>query len=602
MTSAFRRRGLFYGLLLAATAAGTLAGLGRRGVQTAAAISPEAAGAAAQTAPAASRPSHDAMNGITRTKLADGTFVVTSTRLPHPPREPRTQPDYAQGDWIIDNLGSEPSIITPYLEKDAYGSDVQTPVLESLITRDMDTFEWQPWLAEGWQEKPDHVTFVFTLRKEAKFSDGTAVTAADVVFSYNTMIDKDIDDARYKGYAARIQTCRALDDRTVEFKFKEPYFQALETAGTIAVLPEHIYAYKKAADYNNRTDLLVGSGPYVFVKEQWVRGQRIILHRNEKYWGPAPTFDRIQLLFIQNPMAAFQAFQNGDLDQFTPQPDQYEKFSKDPEFAAKFTMYNFERPNLGYRYIGWNEKNPMFADKETRQALTMLVDRKGIIETIQHGMGREITGPFPAISPQCNPDIKPLPYDVRAAKKKLADAGWKMNANGVLERNGIPFKFDVLIPSDSPVYTQTAETIKNQFARAGIIMTIAPFEFSVLVTRLDDRKFDAAMLGWTGGVEEDPYQIWHTDSIKDKGSNFISWSNKDADQLIEAGRREMDEAKRMDIWHKLHAVIAEEQPYTFLAIGTDRAFIQKRFQNTEPYKLGLNSSDWYVPKAQQKYH
>lgn len=557
----------------------------------------------AAAAPSSPDPdSSDAQNGIVRTKTPDGGLHVYAPKLPNPPHNPRGFADYVTGDWLIDNLGSEPSIITPFLDKDAYGNDVQSPILETLLVRDPNTFEWQPWLAESYDQKADGVTIVFVLRKEATFSDGAPVTADDVVFSYNTMMDPNVDDDRYKASGSRIQSCTKIDDRTVQFKFKDQFFQALETAGGIPVIPKHIYQYKSADEYNKKTDLLIGSGPYLFDKAQWIRGQRITLVRNPNYWGHKGTFDRTVLLFLQNPQAAFQAFQNGDLDEFGPQPDQYEKYSQDPDFKNKFITYSFDRPNSGYRYIGWNEKKAVFADKETRQALTMLIDRKGIIDTIQHGMAREISGPFSPLTKQYDPSIQPLPFSPRAAKLKLKKAGWELNADGVLERNGVQFKFDLMLPADLPVYTQIAETIKNQFAKAGIIMRITPFEFSVMVDRLDNRNFDAAMLGWTGGIEEDPYQIWHSDSIKNKGSNFISWSDPEADKLIEAGRREMDEGKRMIIWHQLHAIIHDQQPYTFLAIGKGLAFINGRFKNTEPYKTGLNSGDWYVPKGQQKYH
>ncbi len=561
----------------------------------------DAAAAAPQAVPPA-KISADGINGITRVKTTEGGLLVTAPKVPKTLRDPHDKADFAQGDWYVDNLGSEPSIITPFLDKDAYGNDVQSPILESLITRDQETFEWQPWLAESYEQKADGVTIVYKLRKEACFSDGTPVTADDVVFSFATMMDKDIDDDRYKAGGDRVESCTKIDDRTVQFKFKEPFFQELEVSGGIGIIPKHLYAYTKAEEYNKRTDLLVGSGPYVFQKDQWLRGQKIVLKRNDKYWGPKPPFDQLVYVFIQNPQAAFQAFQGGDIDSFVPDPEQYTKFSQDDAFKAKYTIYKYDRPNSGYGYIGWNEKKPMFADVKTRTALTMLVDRDTMIQTLLYGLAHPITGPFSYMTPQNDATIKPLPFDPRAARALLADAGWKLNDQNILVRNGVEFRFDLSIPADSPLYQKVCEVIKNQFSKAGIIMTIAPYEFSVLVDHLDTRNYDAAMLGWTGSVEEDPYQIWHSDSIKDKeGSNFISWSNPEADKLIAAGRKELDDAKRQEIWHKLLKVIADDQPYTFLWIQSARDFIQQRFKNTEPYKLGLNTYDWYVPAGAQKY-
>lgn len=549
----------------------------------------------------ATKLSADAINGINRVKTTEGGLLVTAPKVPRTLRDPHDFPDFAYGDWLINNLGSEPSIISPFLDKDAYGNEIQTPILESLLTRDQETFEWQPWLAESYEQKPDGVTIVYKLRKEAVFSDGTPVTADDVVFSFATMMDPKIDDDRYKAGGDRVESCTKIDDRTVAFKFKEPFFQELDVSGSIGIIPKHLYAYATPEEYNKRTDLLVGSGPYVFQKDQWKRGQQIVLTRNDKYWGPKPPFDRLVYVFIQNPQAAFQAFQGGDIDSFSPDPEVYTKFSKDEAFKAKYTIYKYDRPNSGYGYIGWNEKKPLFADVKTRTALTMLIDRDTMIETLLYGLAHPITGPFSYMTPQNDASIKPLPFDPRAARTLLADAGWKLNDQNVLVRDGVEFRFDLMIPAEVPLYQKVCEVIKNQFAKAGIIVTIAPYEFSVLVDRLDKRNFDAAMLGWTGGVEEDPYQIWDSDSIKGTGSNFISWSKPQADKLIEAGRKELDDAKRMEIWHQLHRIIAAEQPYTFLWISSARDFIQPRIKNTQPYKLGLNTYDWYVPAGQQKY-
>jgi len=233
----------------------------------------------------------------------------------------------------------------------------------------------------------------------------------------------------------------------------------------------------------------------------------------------------------------------------------------------------------------------------------MLVDRDTLINTILFGLAQNISGPFCFMTPQNDSSIKPLPFDPRAARALLEEAGWKLNAQNVLVRDGAEFRFDLMIPASDTEYQKICEVIKNQFAKAGIIVTIAPFEFSVLVDRLDNRNFDAAMLAWTGQVEDDPYQIWHSDSIKDKGSNFISWNNKDADALIEAGRKELDEKKRTEIWHKLHKLIADQQPYTFLWFTTSRDFVQPRIENFQPHRLGLEGyfADWYVPTAKQKY-
>jgi peptide/nickel transport system substrate-binding protein len=120
---------------------------------------------------------------------------------------------------------------------------------------------------------------------------------------------------------------------------------------------------------------------------------------------------------------------------------------------------------------------------------------------------------------------------------------------------------------------------------------------------MNDRNFDAVLAGWgAGGIEEDPYQIWNSKSMENKGSNYVGFNNPEADKLIEEGRRTLDEEKRMEIWHKLQRVVYEDQPYTWLYSEEDCAFIDGRFKNTKPYPIGLNEFDWYVPRGAQRYH
>jgi peptide/nickel transport system substrate-binding protein len=537
--------------------------------------------------------------GVVRKKGEDGSYYVYFPNVPLTPHDARNAKDYSQGDWLVQNLPSEPKVITPLLEKDAYGSDVQAGVLEALLTRNQVTFEYEPFLAESYWQSGDGLTYRFVLRKGIVFSDGTPMTADDVVFTYNTVLTPGIDCDRYRASIGEIDSIKKVDDRTIEFKFKKKYFQALETAGTLGIIPQHIYKYKDVKEFNDRAATLAGSGPYLF--DKWERGQQITMVRNPNYWGPKPSFDKVIYRILVNQQAVFQEFLAGQVDLFTPLPEQYEQEIKNPDFMSKFIAYNFPIPNSGYRYIGYNLTKPMFKDKETRQALTMLIDRKAIIKTIQRGMGIEITGPFSPLSKQADPSISPWPYDPAGARKKLAQAGWRLNDQNKLERDGKVFKFSVAIPAESPIYDKLSAYIKEQWAKAGIELVVEPYEFSVLVERLDNRNYDSAILGWTGGLESDPYQIWHSESIKDKGSNFVSFDNKEADALIDAGRAELDEDKRMEIWHKLHRIIHDEQPYTFLQAGMERAFINGRMKNTEPYKVGLNSGDWYVPRMQQKY-
>ena len=542
-----------------------------------------------------------AAGGPIRTTLANGWRYVCYPQPPLPPHNPYVYPDYSPGDWLVLNLASEPKKIAPFITQDEVGYEVQNWVLESLITRNPKTLQWQPWLARSYKISPDGLTIIFHLRRKACFSDGRPVLARDVVFSFHTVMNPQVDAAPLRGYLSDVKSCRATGRRTVTFRFRHPYFKALEEVGGITIIPERVYHFKNGADFNQHGARLVGSGPYVL--GAWHRGQQLVLLRNPRYWGPYPTFNRIVFRFISNSQAALQEFLNGQIDEDAPTPDQWIHYTGEPGFSKKYICYKFLPPTAGYLYIGWNLREPMFHDRRTRTALTMLIDRAAIIKTFLHGLARPMTGPFNPLSPQNNPRIQPLPYAPHAAEQLLRRAGWKMGGDGILHRGGQPFKFHLMLRAGDVLLTRIAVYIKQQLARAGVAMNLEPYEWSVLLQRIDQRRFHAVLLGWTGGIEGDPYQIWDSASIKDRGSNFIGFNNRQADKLITRGRREMNTAQRMKIWHQLQAIIYRQQPYTFLFTSDQLDFIAPRFRNTRPYKLfGVSEGDWFVPAALQKYH
>jgi peptide/nickel transport system substrate-binding protein len=572
----------------------------KAGIRVNANASQGSAGTSTAGAVATTEATEEHPGRIRRTNPDGSTYVY----YPDPPtaaRDPTTQPDYATGDWLVQNLESEPKVIAPYIPKDYVGQEVQQPVLESMVGQNPETFEFEPVLAESYWTSADGLTMRFKLRSNINFSDGTPVTVEDVIFSFNTIMTPGVDCAPLRSYFDKVKSCKKVDDRTVEFQMSEPYFLALSFIGGISIIPEHVYKFQNPDDFNRHSDLLVGTGPYKV--EKWDRGQELVLVRNDRYWGQRATFDRLIFKFLTNEQAAFQEFQDSQIDRFEPTGDQYAKFTSDPDFMKQFQAYKYLRVNSGWAFIGWNLKKPMFKDKETRRALSMLLDKPAMIDTLIKKMGEPQAGPINPLSKAHDPTVLPIPYDPEGAKKLLAGAGWQAGADGVLARDGVRFEFDLSMGAGSPMMERLANYIKNQYATAGIRMNITPWEFSVLNQRLDERNFDAVTMSWmAGSAEDDPYQIWDSASIADKGSNCISWDNKESDRLIEEARRTLDDKKRLELWHKWERLIVDEEPYCFLWTRYDRMFVNGRFRNTKPYKLDAIPYDWFVPTALQKYH
>ncbi len=535
-----------------------------------------------------------------RETLPNGDRYICYPNPPIFPGSPYNLPNYAPGDWLVQNLGEEPHSLIPYVPRSAAANNVQGLVLESLLARNPVNLHWDPWLARSYQVSKNGLKITFELRHRARFSDGTPVLASDVVFSFNTMMNPQVNDPQNWPYYSDVKSCRAVGKFTVIFTFKHPYFKTLENVGSFSIIPEHIYKFTSAKVYNSRSRLLVGSGPYML--KSWTPGQRMVLVKNLRYWGPPITFQRIVYRFIQNPQAALATYLKGGIDSDGVEPSQWLKYTARPGFTKKNHCYKYLTSSSGFIYLGWNLNNPLFKDRRTRTALAMLIDRNAIIKTFMHGMALPVNGPFNPLSPQNDPNIKAIPYNPAKAKAMLRQAGWQTGADGILERNGQAFKFSLLIPSQWPLGQKICVYMQHQFATAGINCQISPVQDTILLQRINKRQFAAVIAGWTGGIEMDPYQIFDSKSYAHEGSNAGDFDNAEADQLISEGRREMNTAKRMIIWHKLQAIIYRQQPYLFLFTPDSLVFIHERFQNTKPVgKFGLNSGDWYVPSALQKY-
>lgn len=526
------------------------------------------------------------------------------------------QEDYAQGDWSVGYFGTNLGTITPLVSSDAYASAVQENVLETLITRDPDTLEWQGLLARDWQVSDDGLVITFQLREDVSFSDGEPLTAADVVFTYDFIMNEAIQAPRHRAYLEKIKSVEAQGEYEVVFIFAEPYFEALSLAGTINVLPQHFYApyLKQPETFNQSKGLLLGSGPYRLEDPKaWTPDQGSIeLVRNKRYWGDVqPSYERLLWKVIQNDSARLTTYRNGDIDVYQARPIEYEKLKSDEQIMGKSHNFEYMPPVAGYSYIGWNQRRgdepTRFADKRVRQAMSYLTDVERVIEDVFLGYAERAVSPFSNTSKQHDPALKPYPYDMEKALSLLKAAGYEdRDQDGVLENEaGEPFEFELTYSESSEDTKRMVLLLKDIYARAGVKMKPSPQEWPVMLEMMNKKDYDAIVLGWTSGIETDIYQMFHSSQSGAKGDNFISYTNKKLDQLIEQARATVDTDKRMPLWQQAEAILHEDQPYTFLFRRNALVFIDQRVQNLQMTNLGLNRLnkplETYVPRAMQQY-
>lgn len=526
------------------------------------------------------------------------------------------KPEYAEGDWHVQAFGVSLKTISPLVSTDAYASDIQNYILESLLVRDPDTLEWAGLVAESWNVSDDGLKFRFKLRKDVVFSDGQPLTSDDVVFTFDFIMNETIAAPRDRAVLEKMKSVTALDDTTVVFEFKEPYFNALALAGGMDILARHFYEpyLQEPEKFNESKGLLIGSGPYRLQDPKgWTPDQGMVeLERNPRYWGPIlPAFNRLLWRVIENDSARLTTFRNGEIDLYGARPIEYKKLLKDEKLNKRAQNFEYMSPRVGYSYIGWNQmrakKSTRFADKRVRQAMTYLTDRERVIEEIMLGYGETAISPFNPRSKQHNKDLAPRSYDPEKAKQLLKEAGYEdRDGNGVLEDiHGEPFEFELVYFQGNEDTKRIVLFLKDLYAGAGVLMQPKPTEWSVMIDLLTKRDFDAITLGWTSGVEIDIYQMFHGSQTENGGDNFVGYKSSRLDELIDKARTTVDEEIRMPLWQQAEAVMYDDQPYTFLMRRKTLAFIDKRIHNVEQTRLGLNADfvpvEWFVPLEMQKY-
>jgi peptide/nickel transport system substrate-binding protein len=526
----------------------------------------------------------------------------------------KTQENIAAWEAYVERRQGEPLTEQEVLAEAGY-TDAETDELKQAY---LDRRLAQGRLVDDIVNEPDcpaATVITFKLRRGVTFSDGEPLTANDVVFTYNLVMHPQADTALFRNeYGLKFKSIEAPDDFTVVFSFKKPFFDAFLEAASFQVLPEHFYGpltAERIGEINSVPGLILGSGPYkmIYGPRDWAPGKEIILERNDRYWGEAPAIDRLVFREITNDVARLAAFRNGEVDLFyRAVPEQYIEYLKDKELVKRSQSVEAFRPNDGYGWVAWNQmKNgeaTPFADKRVRRAMTMLINRQRIIDKALFGYGLIPSGPFNRLSPQYNPDVKPLPYDPKRARELLAEAGYiDRDGDGVVEsEGGVPLIFKHTYPSSGTFWNNVSLSMKDSLAEGGVVLEPDPLEWSVFSEKVRSTDFDAISMAWGARIETDIHHAFHSSNIGNGANNFPSYSNPELDRLIDLARVTLDEDERMKIWKQVHVILNEDQPYTFLYVRKFLTFMDGRYRNVRETLIGVNDrTNWYAPATEQKY-
>jgi peptide/nickel transport system substrate-binding protein len=507
------------------------------------------------------------------------------------------------GGTLVVRLPAEPIHLSPHLLEPIDLMSTRLTLrkvydtLMAIDSSDHPRYRLLPSAAESYEESPDHLVFTFKLRKGMRFHDGKPVSARDLVATLDKILDPKEPTTSARSYYLDVKDYRALDENTFQVSLKKPYFLFLrQIATTLPILPAHLID-KDEFRTNPIHRSPLGSGPWKFAS--WTLDpHQIVLERNEDYWGKKPYLEKLVFRFVPDPTVANQLFESGEFDLMTQiQPSLWMDMSRNPKLIRDFNRIRFYSKN--YSWIGWNEERPFFTDPRVRRALALLFDRDTFNRNVLFDLDKPTTCHFLQDSEDCDPGLQPLPYDPVRAKAHLKEAGWvDHDGDGVLDKDGVKFRFTLLGPASSILMSKLSLVLKESYGRVGIEMDISRAEWSVFSKRVADRDFDACILMW-GDTDamSDPFQIWHSSQAK-AGSNMIGFRNTRADVLIEKARVEFDPVKRSALYRELGRVFYEEQPYLWLFIRPDLDAVRKRVKGIYPSLMFYDFDKiWLEPPA-----
>ena len=509
----------------------------------------------------------------------------------------RSPKEKAYGDIIVHGGIGDASNLIPLLASDKPSHDIAGMIYNGLVKYDKN-MNITGDLAESWDVSKDGLVLTFHLRKGVQWHDGQPFTAADVLFTYQTTIDPKTPTA-YAGDFLKVKKAEVLDEYTFRVTYDQPFAPALISWGA-AVLPRHLLA---GVDIT-RSPLArhpIGTGPYKF--KEWVAGQKIVLVSNTNYFEGRPYIDGHITRIIPDMATLFLELRSQGIDISGLSPLQFTRQTENKLFQNNFNKYRYLA--FAYTYLGYNLKNPLFTDKRVRQAISYAINKEEIISGVLLGLGKPATGPFKPGTWAYNGKVKIYNYNPQKARALLLEAGWQdANGDGILEKDGRPFVFELVLSQGNETRQKCAEIIQRQLAEVGISVKIRVLEWAAFINDfINKRRFDAVILGWTIPPDPDAYDVWHSSKTAPEELNFISYQNAAVDELLERGRSTFDQKERKKYYDRFQEILAEDQPYTFLYVPDELTIINKRFRGIEPAPIGLyyNFIKWYVPRDEQKF-
>lgn len=583
-----------------------------------------------------------------------GLMSCNKAKKPQKGEYQTTQKEPSFGDWVIIGIITEPDNLNPFMGVSAYSMYIQPLLYQSLTVIDNITTEEKPLLAETLPVvSEDGLNYTYQIRSDATWDNGSPILAEDVVFTLKAVLHPYTSTTVMKPYYNNVVNIKLYPEnpRKITFVLKEKYILSLHSIGSMPILPRYIYDeqnrmakftfeevingkeklknnpdfMKFAEEFNAPARLrdpkyLTGSGAYLL--EKWDTQQQLVLKRKTNWWGykhskEMASFqaypDKIIYKITNTVNTAVTEMKAGNIDAvFGIPPKDFEELKENDIMKRHFNFYT--NTQYAFMYIGLNNlpknnTNPALEDVKVRRALAYLTDVDKILDKIYYGYGKRIANIGLTNNKEMyNTEFKPIPYNFEKAQQLLDEAGWKdTDKDGIRDKilNGKKYQLTLdFITVSGSITTQNIALMMQQSAKsAGIQINLISQEGNVFIQRLKNRDFDMYISAWTiPPTPFDAHQIFHSKSI-DVSSNFVGFSNPQADKLIEQIRVEFNPENRKKLYYELQKIIYEQQPYIFLWQPKERLIIHKRYQNQIVFDInpGLAPNMFWTPKEYVKY-
>lgn len=523
------------------------------------------------------------------------------------------------GGRLIEGSFADIKTLNPMLVSDVPSSTVTGKIYDTLFFADPKNGELKPNLGK-WTISSDSLTYNWEIDPKANWSDGKPVIGEDyhtalklVAMSKKTVRKSNFQDIEgwkdfVDGKATSISGVKvdSADPKKFSVKFTKVFCPALVNAfgSSAGPLPTHVFGKYTAAGQADAIDTApentaptVSSGPYLF--KEWRKGDQVILTKNPSYFKGTPFIDEYVFKIVADATVLAAQLKTGELNYGTIEP----KDLADMESQQNLKVFKYQA--LSYTYIGWNVKSttaPGLQDKRVRQALAFGLDMDAVVKSILFGQGTKMVAHHPPASWAApGAGLNQYAYNKAEAEKLLTAAGYTKGGDGVFAKDGKPLEFSIVANSGNKTRETLLQVATEQYKAIGVKVNPKLEAFETMVDKLTtgNQEIQGWIIGWSLGLEPDPYGIWHSTQIPDPaakktGFNFGAFTNPEFDKAIEAGRSgNCSQAERKKNYETFNKILNEEQPYNFGFSPNTLLVVPQNLRAIDP---GTFSATWNIEK------